>query len=73
MTKTIQPYSEASLSETDKDMAIDKPETEDNMSLMLSLCDSLNNLYEKLSRLEYVVKRKKLEQIINNQNKGEEK
>jgi len=51
ITKTIQPSSWVSLSEANK-----KPET-DNMSLILSVFDSLNNLYEKLSRLNYVLER----------------
>ena len=62
MTHTVQPRSLASLSEPRKDLPIRKPEeTEDNMSLLLSVYDSLNNLCEKLNRLDYVLKRKNIE------------
>jgi len=71
MTQTTQPCSGASLNKAGTDLTKDKPETEDNMSLLLSVYDSLNNLCEKLSRLDYVLKRKNMEQIINNQNKGD--
>jgi hypothetical protein len=61
MTQTVQPRSWAYLSETGKDLNINKPETEDNMSLLLSVFDSLNTLCEKLSRLAYVLQRKNIE------------
>ncbi|MDR2596610.1 MAG: hypothetical protein LBC76_04730 [Treponema sp.] len=59
MTQTVQSRSCGYLNETEK--SINKPETEDNTTLLLSLFDSLNNLCEKLTRLDYVIKRKKLE------------
>jgi hypothetical protein len=61
MTQTIQPRSWAYLSEAGKDLTIHKPETEDSMSLLLSIFDSLNNLCEKLNRLNYVLQRKNIE------------
>jgi site-specific recombinase len=64
MTQTIQPRSLALLSETGKDLTIDKPEAEDNLSLLLQIFDNLNDLYEKLDRLRYVIQRKKIEQIL---------
>jgi len=73
MTKTTQPRFLASLSEPGKDLTIDKPETEDNMSLLLSVYDGLNKLTEKLSRLDYVLKRKNIELILKKQNTGEKK
>jgi len=73
MTQTIQPRSLGYLSEAEKNLTINKPEAEDNMSLLLSVFDSLNKLHEKLNRLDYVIQRKKIEQKINNQNKGEKK
>ena len=71
MTQTTQPRSWATLSETGKDLTIRKPQTEDNRSLVLSVFDSLNELCEKLSRLEYLLKRKSIEQILYQ--KGKEK
>ncbi|MDR2923302.1 MAG: hypothetical protein LBU85_08180 [Treponema sp.] len=64
MTQTTQPRSWAVLSEARKDLTIKKPETEDNRSLLLSVFDSLNTLHEKLSRLDYVIQRKNIEQIL---------
>jgi len=61
MTQTVQSRSCGSLNEAEKNININKPETEDNVTLLLSLFDSLNNLSEKLTRLDYVIKRKKLE------------
>jgi len=71
MTQTTQPRSWATLSEAGKDLTIRKPEAEDNRSLMLSVFDNLNDLREKLSRLEYLLKRKSIEQILYP--KGKEK
>jgi hypothetical protein len=51
LTQTIQPGSWANLSEAGKSLSLNKPETEDNDGLLLSVFDSLNNLYDKLSRL----------------------
>jgi hypothetical protein len=67
MTQTIQPRSWAHLSETGKDLTIDnkpKTETEDVMGLLLQIFDGLNNLYEKLNRLNYVIQRKNIEQFL---------
>jgi hypothetical protein len=64
MTRTIQPYSCAFFSEVDKTFEIGKYQTEDNISLLLQVFDSLNNLYEKLNRLNYVIQRKNIEQIL---------
>ena len=67
MTQTIQSCSKAILNKTGKNLNTDKPEKEDNMSHLLSIFDGLNNLYEKLNRLNYLIERKDIEQIINNQ------
>jgi len=61
MAQTKQPRSWVSLTETGKDLSVNKPEKEDNISLLLSICDSLNILYEKLNRLDYLLERKKME------------
>jgi len=58
MTKTIQSRSSATLIEAGKDLTIQKPEAEDTMSLLLSVYDGLNDLYEKLSRLNYVIQKR---------------
>jgi hypothetical protein len=63
LTQTVQPRSWASLHDADKDLTINKPETEDNMGLLLQVFDSLNALCEKLSKLDYALKRKNMELI----------
>ncbi|MDR2700939.1 MAG: hypothetical protein LBB72_00745 [Spirochaetaceae bacterium] len=68
MALTIQHRSWVSLSETGKDLAINKPETEDVAGLLLPVLDSLNKLYENLIKLDYQLDKKLLrEQIINGQ------
>jgi hypothetical protein len=68
MTQTIQPCSWAVLNKPDKDLTKNKPEAEDNRKLLLSVFDSLNNLCEKLNRLNYLLQRRNLEQIIYRNN-----
>jgi hypothetical protein len=70
LTQTTQPCSWASLNEAGKDLQINKPETENNMGLIRSILDSLNNLYESLSRLGYVMERKNMETNIHREYKG---
>jgi len=63
MTKSIQPRTwKTALNETGKNYYIQKPKKEDNMSLYLSLLDDLNNLYKVLSKLNYFVLKKNLDQ-----------
>ena len=64
MTQTTQLRSWATLSEAKKDLTINKPETEDTMSLLLTIYDNLNELHEMLSRLHYAVGRKIVEQNL---------
>jgi len=60
LTLTAQPRSCTSLlHETNKNFNLKKYETEDNRSLLLSVFDSLENLFVKLSRLEYLITKKK--------------
>jgi hypothetical protein len=67
MTQTIQPRSWVLLNKADNDLKKNEPEIEGNdASLMLQVFDGLNNLYEKLNRLYYLVERKKLEKSIHN-------
>jgi hypothetical protein len=70
MTQTVQPRSWACLRETGNDLTINKPEAEDNVSLLLSVFDSLNDLNEKLNRLSYVLQRKNIEQILYQKGRG---
>jgi len=64
ITQTIQPRSWTLLCEASKDLTKNKLETEDNMSLLLKVFDNLNNLYEKLNRLNYVIQRRNIKQIL---------
>jgi hypothetical protein len=67
MTQTIQPRSWVLLNKAYKKLKKNKPETEDdNMSLVLQVYDDLNNLYENLNRLNYLIERKNLEKNIHN-------
>ena len=71
MTQTTQPRSLAYLSEPEKTTNRSIPEAEDNITLLLSVYDSLNKLCERLSRLEYALKRKRIESIFDKE--GEKK
>jgi hypothetical protein len=67
LTRTVQPLSLTVVRQTEK---AKKAESEDNtadgnVSEILSLCDSLNNLCEKLSRLDYLLKRKIIEKNLS--------
>jgi hypothetical protein len=68
---TIQPCSWVLLNKSKDNLNIKKPETEDNMSLMLEIFDSLNTLKEKLNRLDYVIKRRNMELYISRKGKEE--
>jgi len=61
MTQTIQPRSWVSLSKPDTDLSVHDGEMEDNMDYLLQILDNLNNLYEKLNRLDYLLERKEIE------------
>ena len=69
MTQTIQPGSWATLSETKKIL----DQTEDNRKLMLSVFDSLTKLSETVNKLNFIIQRKKLEQILFQEEKKEER
>jgi|GEM_PF-3609933 len=70
MTKTVQSRSCAYLDETRRDLNINKPEAEDYINLLLSLFDNLNALCEKLNRLDYLIRRKKMELSLYQKFKG---
>ncbi|MDR0455737.1 MAG: hypothetical protein LBH20_03525 [Treponema sp.] len=73
MTQTIQPHSRVFINKnkmSDFQSGGFQPEGEDNVSLLFSVCDSLNNLNEKLNKLDYLLKRKLMEQRIYRNNAG---
>ena len=70
MTQTTQSCSWFSLSKPGTDLSVHEGETEDNMSLLLQVLDSLNRLYETLNRLDYVIERKAIELNIYGERKG---
>ena len=43
-----------------------KTQADENISDILSVCDSLNRLHEKLSRLAYVLQRMNIEKSLSN-------
>jgi hypothetical protein len=63
LTRTIQPGSWTPPDEG-KNLHIVKPEEEDNMSLMLSIIESLNKLNEKLIKLDCLLVDKNNENIF---------
>ena len=58
MTQTTQYRSLAVLNEPGANPAKNKPETEDNMKLLLTVYDNLNELYERLNRLGNIIEKK---------------
>ena len=57
----------------EEDLTIENPETNDDEGIMLALCDSLNELYDKLSILNHVMEEKIMEHNLSQINKGEVK
>jgi hypothetical protein len=72
MTTTTQFHSQAILNDTQKSIEKAEDDNEDNNRLLLSIADSMDKLCEKLSRLEYVLKRKNIKQMYP-EGKGENK
>jgi hypothetical protein len=54
-TRTAQPRTCAKLSEPEENLTIKKLEKEDNVKLLLSLCYSLDELHDNLSKLSNVI------------------
>ena len=71
MTQTKQHRSLPNIKESEKKIEKIIPETEDNMTLLLSVYDSLNKLCDKLSRLNYLLGKRNVVQIPSQ--KGEAK
>jgi hypothetical protein len=69
LTQTIQLYSPAAINDTDR---ADRQKTE-NLRLLTLLFDDLNNLNEELNRLNHILKRRNIEQVIHRKYKGEKK
>jgi hypothetical protein len=64
MTQTVQIRTWGLINNTGKNLNKGKPESEDNISLLLATYDSLNTLYEKLRKLDYVLQRRNLEHSL---------
>jgi len=64
MSRTIQFRSWATLSEPGEPKNENNSEPEDNRKLLLAVYDNLNELYEKLNRLNYVIEKRKLEYFL---------
>ena len=64
MSRTIQLRSWATLSEPEDAPNENESEPEDNRKLLLAVYDNLNELYEKLIRLNYVIEKRKLEYYL---------
>jgi hypothetical protein len=58
MTQTTQFRTLAVINEPGKNPAKNKPETEDNMKLLLTVYDNLNELYERLNRLGNIIEKR---------------
>jgi hypothetical protein len=76
-TRTAQPRTCAKLNEPEKNLTLYKPEkekddnNEDNVKLLLSLCNSMDELYNNLSKLSNVLE-KRIEEHNISQGKGVE-
>jgi len=73
LTHTIQPRSLAFLNERGRGSAINNPETEDDIRLLLPVIESLNKLSEALNRLDYALRRQETELNIYCEYTGEKK
>ena len=64
MSRTIQLRSWATLSEPGETQNENNLEPEDNRKLLLAVYDDLNELCEKLARLNYVIGKRRLENYL---------
>jgi len=69
MSKTIQPCSWATLGKEEKEPEKNKPQTEDNRTILLSIIDNLNKLSETVNKLDNVLERKRIEQMLYQEGK----
>jgi len=58
MTQTTQARSLVTLNETGKNLQKNKPETEDNAKLLLAVYQNMNELYDRLIRLNNIIGRR---------------
>jgi hypothetical protein len=63
----------AFLNEIGGDSAINKPETEGNINLLLPVIESLNKFSDALNRLDYALKKQEMELNIYYKYTGEKK
>ena len=71
MTKTAQSnICKTVMHVNDRNLHTQKPETEDNMGIYLSMLDDMNKLYKNLSRINYLIQKKNIEQIFSGKDKG---
>jgi len=71
MTKTAQSnICKTVMYVKDKNLHIQKPETEDNMSIYLSMLDDMNKLYKNLNRINYLIQKRNIEQNFSKKDKG---
>jgi hypothetical protein len=70
MTQTTQARSSYSIKGTEKKTAKDKPQTECNMELMMSVISNIDDLYKALSGLNDLIQRKNMERILRQKSEG---
>jgi len=66
MSRTMQPCSFGTLSNAGENLNENKlePAEESNRALLFSVLDNLNNLKIKLVKLDYLIKKRELEQVL---------
>jgi len=72
-TQTAQFCSFTKLNGIENGLVINKPEKENNTNLLLTICDSLNELYNKLGKLDYLMERKIIKYNLSQKDKGVKK
>jgi hypothetical protein len=70
MTRTTQSRSLFSIKGTKKELTANKPQTEDNMKLLLSVISNIDELYKALIGLNDIIQRKNMEQILRQKSEG---
>jgi len=72
-TQTTQFRSFTKLNGIENGLVINKPEKENNTTLLLTICDSLNELYNKLGKLDYLMERRIIKYNLSQKEKGVKK
>jgi hypothetical protein len=73
ITQTKQSGSFVSLNDPGKDLTKNKPESENNLDLLLSVFDDMNKLYDMIKRLNYLLERTNTNLILCPKGEGEKK